>query len=123
MLARQQFARLHVSLGVMSPYGNHIADLTLNYNANRQCTYHSSTTNQSNATCNNGTESVRKISIRFSLVVHTYSVLSLFVHYDRIRSRFELRAVTTVSLYLVHLKGYNLNQSILHNEKCKYLLK
>ena len=32
--------------------------------------------------------------------------------------------VITVNLHLVHLKGYNFNQSILPNayEKCKYLL-
>ena len=36
---------------------------------------------------NNVAEKVRTITIPFSLVVHTYSVLSLSIHYDGIRSR------------------------------------
>ena len=42
---------------------------------------------------NSVAERVRKLSIRFSLVVHTYSILSLSIHCDGIRSQVEQGAL------------------------------
>ena len=62
----------------------------------------------------NVNEGYEKPPFRYSLAIHTYSVLSLSVHCDGIRSRVEQgdRDYSKFVQYLVHLNGNNFNQNI-----------